>query len=459
MKKYILLFILIMTGCDELKELEGNLSTEVNQSSEEISIKAEDSLYASLLIEESTREEPLIEGRELDEFNETKVYKEKPLIGNKKVDGLKETKNYSDTELTALIGNMFIVGFYGTNINTKSQIVKDIEKYHIGGVILFDKHPSKRGKSKNIKNPTQLKNLTKKLQNYSSYPLLIATDQEGGKVARLKIKTGFKTNYPSAKDIATKYKIKTIEKIYDDMGKTLANAGINLNFAPSVDMEINPKNIVIVKLKRSYGKDPKRVVMFSKIFIEAMHNNNILTSLKHFPGHGSSKGDTHKGFVEITNFWKEEELEPYKILIEDNFVDTIMIAHVFNKKIDEKYPSSLSHKTVTKKLREEMGYKGVVVTDDLQMYAISKHFSLQETIKLSINAGVDLLLFGNQLDPKNIISVKKLVETTLSLVKSEEIQVQTLIDANHRINNLKEKLSYNYKNKLEQKEKEWNIVE
>lgn len=434
MRKYIILLILLLTGCDELKEFEQNISTEIHQSNqEEISIKMKDSLYEDFSIKEKIIEVPILATQEIEESNETKIY--------------------NDKELTELIGNMFMVGFYGTDINTKSQIVKDIEQYHIGGVILFDKHPSKRGKSKNIKNPKQLKNLTQKLQSYSSYPLFIATDQEGGMVARLKKKTGFQTNYPSAKDIASKYKIRTIEKIYDEMGKTLKNSGINLNFAPSVDMEINPKNVVIVKLKRSYGKDPKRVVMFSKIFIEAMHKNSVLTSLKHFPGHGSSKGDTHKGFVEITNSWKEQELEPYKALIEANFVDTIMIAHVFNKKIDEQYPSSLSHKTITTKLREEMGYKGVVVTDDLQMYAISKHFSLQETIRLSINAGIDLLLFGNQLDPQNIVSVKELVETTLSLVKNNKIQIQTIIDANHRIDNLKKRLSCKHENELEKKEK------
>jgi len=411
MKKYILLCLFLITGCDE------------------IPMRIEDSIYDSSNIKEE---------------NETK----EPLLGITEIIALDKNQSYSDTEIKELIGNMFILGFYGTDINTKSQIVKDIEDYHIGGVILFDKHPSIKGKSKNIKNPTQLKILTKKLQNYSSYPLFIATDQEGGKVARLKITTGFKTNYPSAKDIATKYKIKSIEKIYDEMGKTLANSGINLNFAPSVDMEINPNNVVIVKLKRSYGKDPKRVVMFSKIFIEAMNNNGVLTSLKHFPGHGSSKGDTHKGFVEITDSWKEQELEPYKTLIKDGFVDTIMIAHVFNKNIDEKYPSSLSYETVTKKLRKEIGYQGVVVTDDLQMYAISKHFSLKETIKLSINAGIDLLLFGNQLDPKNIVSTKKLVETTLSLVENGEIKIQTIIDANHRIDRLKEKLTYNYEKEL-----------
>jgi len=350
-------------------------------------------------------------------------------------------KKYSDDEVKKLIGNMFIIGFYGTDINESSQITKDIQEYHLGGVILFDKHPSRRKEFKNIKNPKQLKALTKKLQEYSDYPLFIAIDQEGGKVARLKKRNGFtKKDYPSAKDISTEYTLDSIKKIYNNMGKTLADAGVNLNLAPSVDMEINPKNVVIVKLKRSYGKESKEVVKFSKVFIDAMNNNHVLTSLKHFPGHGSSMGDTHKGFVDITKSWKSKELEPFQMLIKDDRADTIMVAHVFHKDMDADYPASLSYKIVTDKLRVEMGYDGVVVTDDLQMYAISKHFDLNKTIELSINAGVDLLLFGNQLDPKNIISTKKLVDTTFFLVKEEKISIETLLDANKRIGFLKDRL-------------------
>jgi len=358
-------------------------------------------------------------------------------------DKLIEKKSYSDNDLKKLIGNMFVIGFYGTDINENSQIIKDIREYHLGGVILFDKHPSRKKRAKNIENPKQLKLLTKKLQTYSDYPLLIAIDQEGGKVARLSKRNGFtKKDYPSSKDISTKYTIDEIKKIYNDMGKTLADSGINLNFAPSVDMEINPKNVVIVKLKRSYGKESKEVVAFSKLFIDAMNDNSVLISLKHFPGHGSSVGDTHKGFVDITKSWKPKELEPFSVLIKENKVDTIMVAHVFHEDMDANYPATLSHKIVTDMLREKMNYNGVVITDDLQMYAISKHFNLKDTIELTINAGVDLLLFGNQLDPKHIVSTKKLVDTTFSLVKEKKISIEILLDANMRINLLKEKLEH-----------------
>ena len=170
-----------------------------------------------------------------------------------------------------------------------------------------------------------------------------------------------------------------------------------------------------------------------------MAKKGILTSLKHFPGHGSSLGDTHKGFVDITNTWQKKELKPYQNLIEDGIVDTIMVAHVMNKQIDSKYPSSLSKKSVTNLLRGKLLYEGVVISDDLQMRAISKHYSLRDTIKLSINAGVDILLFGNQLDPTKIISVKTLIDAAYELYQSKEISLAQIRMANQRIDRLKDK--------------------
>jgi beta-N-acetylhexosaminidase len=169
-----------------------------------------------------------------------------------------------------------------------------------------------------------------------------------------------------------------------------------------------------------------------------MHHYGVLTSLKHFPGHGSSVGDTHKGFVDVTTLWNKVEMEPYRLL--NKKADTVMVAHVFNKKLDTKYPATLSKKTVNGLLRKELGFDGVVITDDLQMGAISKKYSLKKTLNLAINAGDDILLFGNQLDPKKIVSSKKLVNTIKSLVKSGDVSLRQLDKAYHRIQKLKQKL-------------------
>ena len=336
------------------------------------------------------------------------------------------------------IGQMLMVGFYGTSAPKNSQICKDIKKYNLGAVILFDFNPVNKNRAKNIANKNQLSKLTKELQACSSEgKLLIAVDQEGGKVQRLKSKYGFYGKFPKASDVV-KMDENQIKSTYTKMSKELQSVGINYDLAPVVDLDINKQNHVIHGLGRSYGKDPKMVSKYASVFIEAMHSHGVLTSIKHFPGHGSSVGDTHKGFVDVTHLWKKVELEPYRLLKDK--ADTVMVAHVFNKNIDKKYPASLSHKTITKILRWKLGYHGVVITDDLQMGAISKKYGLKNTLQLAINAGNDILLIGNQLDPKGVKSTKKLVNTIRDLIKAGKVKEETIDKAYARIQKLKEKL-------------------
>ena len=336
------------------------------------------------------------------------------------------------------IGQMLMVGFHGTSAPKNSQICKDIKRYNLGAVILFDYNPVNKKKPKNIATKKQLAQLTQELQACSKDgKLLIAVDQEGGKVQRLKSKYGFYGKFPKASDVI-KMDQSQIYGTYKKMSSELKSVGINYDLAPVVDLDINMKNHVIHGLGRSYGKDPKIVAKYASTFIDAMHSNGVLTSIKHFPGHGSSVGDTHKGFVDVTNLWKEVELEPYRLLKDK--ADTVMVAHVFNKKLDAKYPASLSYKTVTKLLRWKLGYHGVVITDDLQMGAISKKYGLKNTLKLAINAGDDILLIGNQLDPKKVKSTKLLVDTISSLVKSGDVKEESINKAYTRIQKLKKKL-------------------
>ena len=145
--------------------------------------------------------------------------------------------------------------------------------------------------------------------------------------------------------------------------------------------------------------------------------------------------DSHLGFVDITNTWSKKELEPYRTLIQSENIEMIMTAHVFNKHLDEKYPATLSYNVNTKLLREQMHYKGVVVSDDLQMKAISKHYTLKETVTLAINAGVDILLFGNQLASQDIDA---LVNTIYGEVKNGAISQERIIESNKRIKKLHE---------------------
>ncbi len=336
------------------------------------------------------------------------------------------------------IGQMLMVGFHGTTATPDTQICKDIKQYNVGAVILFDYNPVNKNKPKNIATKQQLAKLTKQLQACTSDgKLLIAVDQEGGKVQRLKRKYGFYGLFPKASDVIKMDQSK-VRSTYTHMSKELHSVGINYDLAPVVDLDINAKNHVIHGLGRSFGKDPKMVARYASTFIDAMHSNGVLTSIKHFPGHGSSVGDTHKGFVDVTHLWQAKELEPYALLKDK--ADTVMVAHVFNKKLDAQYPASLSYKTITKLLRWKLDYHGVVITDDLQMGAISKKYGLGNTLKLAINAGNDILLIGNQLDPRKVKSTKKLVETIDALVKSGEIKKESIDKAYQRIQKLKEKL-------------------
>lgn len=336
------------------------------------------------------------------------------------------------------IGQMLMVGFHGTTAPANSRICKDIKKYNIGAVILFDYNPVDKNKPKNIANRKQLKRLTSQLQACSrDHKLLIALDQEGGRVQRLKSKYGFYGKFPKASSVVKKDQGQ-IRSTYLKMAKELKSVGINYDLAPVVDLDINRKNHVIHGLGRSYGKDPKVVARYASTFIEAMNHYGVLTSLKHFPGHGSSVGDTHKGYVDVTKLWKEVELEPYRLL--KNKADTVMVAHVFNRRLDKKYPATLSYATVNGLLRKKLGYNGVVITDDLQMGAISKKYSLKKTLELAINAGDDILLFGNQLDPHHTVSTKKLVDTIVKLVKEGKVHEESINNAYIRIQRLKRKL-------------------
>ena len=348
-------------------------------------------------------------------------------------------KKPNRTKLKREIGQMLMLGFYGTSAPKNSRICKDIRAYNIGAVILFDVNPSNRKKPKNIIDKKQLKQLTKELQRCSrGHDLLIAVDQEGGRVQRLKKKHKFYGNFPKASSIHT-LKDSKVAKIYDKMATELREVGVNFNLAPVVDLSINPRNVVINKLGRAFGKNPKTVSKYASIFMKQMHRHHIYTSLKHFPGHGSSLKDTHKGFVNVTKYWKELELAPYKRLIAKGNIDTIMSAHIYNAKLDSQFPASLSYDIITELLRDKMGYKGVVITDDLQMGAIAKKYNLEDTLLLSIQAGNDILLFGNQLNPKHTVSAKTIIDRVIKLIDEDMLDEKSIEKAYIRIQKLKNK--------------------
>ncbi len=335
---------------------------------------------------------------------------------------------YSEIEIKSMISRMLVIGFEGENVDENSKIIKQIKKYNLGGVILFDRFYNDANRTKNIRSPKQLKILTQRLQQASKKPLIVAIDQEGGRVERLKESYGF-VHTKSAMQMA-KGSLKSAEKEYKKLADTLHVNGINCDFAPVVDLAINPKNYVIYKLERSYGADGKRVSEYAGVFIDALRDENIISVLKHFPGHGSSMGDSHKGFVDVSDTWSEKELEPYRILIGQNRADMIMTAHVFNSHLDPVHPATLSYSVNTKLLRNKLGFKGVIISDDLQMKAISEHYLLKEMLTLAINSGVDMLLFANQLAYQDLDSV---INTIYHSIREGDIKISRILESNRRI--------------------------
>ena len=338
----------------------------------------------------------------------------------------------AEQDLKQQIAHMLIIGFDAESLEASHPFVQEMRAYSPGGVILFDRDFHDRNRTKNIRSPEQLKRLTRQLNAFAPRPLLIAVDQEGGKVARLKSKYGFPA-FPSAKTVGGRNDQAYAAKVYDLLAETLVLNGINTDFAPVVDLAVNPKNFVIYGLERSYGKTPQKVTENARIVLESLRRQGVVGVLKHFPGHGSSLGDSHEGFVDVTRTWSEKELIPYKRLIDDGQADMIMTAHVFNRNLDPKYPATLSYKVNTGLLRNKLGFAGVIVSDDLQMKAIADHYKLKETLRLAINAGVDMLLFGNQLGRT---SLSEAVNAVYEEVRAGRISRGRILEANRRIDAL-----------------------
>jgi len=341
--------------------------------------------------------------------------------------------------LEAKIGQMIMVGFRGLAVTDRDPIARDIRERHIGGVILFDYDVPTRTWGRNIDSPGQLRRLIGTLQNMAATPLFVAVDQEGGRIVRLKEKAGFPPTL-SQKRLGARGDAERTAREAERTARTLAELGINLNFAPVVDLDLNPENPVIGKLERSFSRDPETVSRHALAVIEAHRRNGVLTAPKHFPGHGSAAGDTHEGFVDVTARWSASELKPFQDLIRRGRADMIMTAHLFNGTLDPVWPSTLSRRTLTVLLRGEMGFSGVVITDDLQMKAIASRYDLETVVRQSILAGVDILLFANNSVYEEDIAARA-AGTIRTLVEKGVIPRERIDESWRRIMQLKEKLN------------------
>ena len=337
--------------------------------------------------------------------------------------------------LEVKIGQMLIVGFRGLSVNDKSSIVRDIKRFHLGGVILFDYDTRLRSWKRNIRSPSQVKKLVKKLQKASQIPLFIAIDQEGGKIRRLKKKLGFPGTV-SAQYLGKRNDLALTYQKAAEIAQTLAGIGINFNFAPVVDLNTNPNNPIIGKLERSFSDDPEIVTQHALEFIKAHRKYGVLCALKHFPGHGSSTHDSHLGLVDVTDTWENIELEPYSEIINAGMADAIMIAHVFNRDYDENYPATLSKSIVNGVLRTNLRYDGVVVSDDIQMRAITSHYRFEDAVLATLEAGIDIIIIGNNLKFEKDVAART-VAVIKQLIREGKISERRIDESYRRIQKLK----------------------
>lgn len=278
---------------------------------------------------------------------------------------------------------------------------KAIEKYPVGGLIYFDY---------NLKDEKQTKEMLSNIQSYSKIPLFTGVDEEGGRVSRVGANEKMKvTLHPPMAEVKDK---KTAYKIGKTLGKELSALGFNLDFAPVADIIVNEKNSEIGN--RSFGSDPEEAGKLAAKVVKGLKAKNMCSVLKHFPGHGSTYTDSHKGYSESTRTLKqlrENEFIPFKMGIEEG-ADFVLLSHMTLINSEEKVPSSIS-KSICDILKNELGFKGIIITDSFKMGAISDNYSPEAAAVEAIKAGVDIILM-----PENLV---KAHEGIINAVKSGEI--------------------------------------
>lgn len=327
------------------------------------------------------------------------------------------------------IGQMLLIGFPKAEVDP--LVLEEVRKGKVGSIIIFEKNIPARNSF------VALKKIIWTYQQAAPVPLFITIDQEGGRVNRLKDKYGF----PRSITAEAMGKAKTLDSVrfYSEAtAATLAGLGINLNFAPVVDLASNPANPIIARYGRAFGPNEDSVALLAKEFIKGHRKFNVLTSMKHFPGHGSSKADTHLGIADVTDTWEKRELKPYEALIDSGYADAVMTSHIVNKKLDpDGHPGTLSDNIVNGILRNDMGFDGVVFTDDMQMHAITKHYGLEEAIRLAIQAGVDIMTFSNNISGSDQRTVDKVHSIIRRMVREGVITEVRIDESFDRIMKLK----------------------
>jgi beta-N-acetylhexosaminidase len=320
------------------------------------------------------------------------------------------------------IGQLVMIGIEGEKAD--ENIKEMIESRHAGGIILF---------SGNIKSADQTLELLNNLKdlNRGNIPLFLGLDEEGGRVTRLSKEF---VKIPSMEEVGNKNDKDYSFRIGEALGTRVKGLGFNIDFAPVMDINSNYKNPVIGD--RSFGDNPKIVIEQGAQVMSGIKSTGVISVVKHFPGHGDTKVDSHKKlpvvdktFEEIDNF----ELLPFKKSIEEG-VDGIMIAHILFPKIDGENPASFSYTIINDILREKLNYRGVIITDDMTMGAVMNNYDIGEASVKSLKAGSDIILVCHGYENEH-----KVLDTIKEAVESGDIKEEDIDKKLYRILKLKEK--------------------
>lgn len=388
------------------------------------------------------------ENEKIDDNDNNDIVQENPIDNENKIDKIEEMiKNMT---LEEKIGQLIIVGKEGLEINEDD--IHLIESNEVGGFIFF---------SRNIDNEKQVLNLLNDLKGSNSsnkVPLFLAIDEEGGVVSRLSQIYG---KLPTAKKLGEKNDQELSLEYGKILGLSLKKLGFNLDFAPVLDINSNPKNPVIGD--RSFGNTSSKVIDNGLSVMEGIHSQGIISSVKHFPGHGDTSVDSHLDLPKIDKSLDELEnleLVPFKEAINKD-ADMIMVAHILFPQLDDKYPASMSDEIINKLLREKLNFNGVIVSDDITMGAITENYSIGKGSIEFLKSGGDIILVCHGNDNPSIVldsikmgieendismdDIDKKVYRILSLkdkynFKDAEIENVDIKDVNYRINELNEKI-------------------
>lgn len=343
--------------------------------------------------------------------------KQENLTIDEKVD--KTVESMSQTEK---LGQMVMIGIQGTKVDDDSLYM--LNQYHMGGVILFDR---------NMENPEQVKQLTSDLQAQSNekVPLFIGIDEEGGDVVRMAEKL---TPPPSQKEIGATGDIEQAKTWAIKTAKSLKDMGINVNFAPVADVGSNDK--------RSYSTDTNTVIDFVRAATKGYQQENIIYSLKHFPGIGKGKVDSHidSSSIDVAKeILMTEDILPFKTIIDESDPNDyfILVSHLKYPALDEEYPASLSSKIMTDLLRNKLGYKGIIITDDMEMGAVANHNDFRSIGVNAVKAGADIVLVCHEYEHQQEVYLG-----LLDAVNSGEISQERIDESVKRI--IKVKLLHLY---------------